>query len=201
MAYVLSTGRCKPPASCPTCFGWGVLPGRTCGACQNFRCHEEPAECRGCQRTVRLKKGCCRLCWHQASEDAKGEVTVLVPYLKEVRHHQLFLTNLHRPRQPGPPQGKQGRRRGRPRQPAPAPASSPASGWLQPSLFDVRRDLTRFDRRKHARLNNPWLAWARHAAHRLGEAHGWPRRVRLDVDRALVIVLSNHIDGDLVRHS
>lgn len=30
MAYVLLAGKCKPPASCPTCFSLGVLPGRTC---------------------------------------------------------------------------------------------------------------------------------------------------------------------------
>ncbi|MCF3136643.1 hypothetical protein IPZ69_41290 [Streptomyces olivochromogenes] len=120
------------------------------------------------------------------------------PYLEKVRHHQLFVTNLHRPRCPGPPRGKS---RGRPRFPDPAPALSPASGWVQPALFEARRDFTRFDRREHTRLDNPWLAWSRHVAHRLGEARGWPRRVRLDVDRALVIVLSGHTGGDIVRHS
>ncbi|CAN3978409.1 hypothetical protein KPATCC21470_1032 [Kitasatospora purpeofusca] len=198
MAYVLPAGKCRPPTSCPDCFGWGVLPGRTCGACQSFRRHEEPAECSGCHRAVRLKKGYCRLCWHQASQNAKGEVTLLQPYLEKVRHHQLFLTNLHRPRCPGPPRGK---RQGRPRLPDPAPALPPASGGVQPALFEARRDFTRFDRREHARLDNPWLAWARHTAHRLGEAHGWPRGVCLGVDRALVIVLSGHAGGDVVRHS
>ncbi|MER8090825.1 hypothetical protein ABTZ57_38565 [Streptomyces sp. NPDC094048] len=83
----------------------------------------------------------------------------------------------------------------------------PASGWRQPPLFEAHRDFTdftdftRFDRRKHARLDNPWLAWARHVAHRLGEAHGWPRRVRLDVDRALAIVLSGHMAGEVLRYS
>ncbi|KAB1141426.1 hypothetical protein F7R91_32920 [Streptomyces luteolifulvus] len=172
-----------------------------CGACESFRRNEEPADCSGCRRTVRLKKGYCRLCWHQASQDAKGQVTVLEPYLEKVQHHQLFFTNLHRPRQPGPPRGKQGRRRGRPRHPDPAPAYRPLSGWLQPPLFEARRDFTRFNRQEHARLDNPWLAWARHTAHRLGEAHGWPRRVRLDVGRALVIVLSGHVNGEVVRHS
>ncbi|GAA2240262.1 hypothetical protein GCM10010430_22130 [Kitasatospora cystarginea] len=67
MAYVLPAGRCKPPATCPDCFGWGVLPGRTCSACQSFRRTEEPAECSGCRRLVRLKKGYCRLCWRRFS--------------------------------------------------------------------------------------------------------------------------------------
>ncbi|MFJ1845991.1 hypothetical protein [Streptomyces sp. NPDC088146] len=121
--------------------------------------------------------------------------------MEKVQHHQLFFTNLHRPRQPGPPRGKQGRRRGRPRHPDPAPAHRPLAGWLQPPLFEARRDFTRFNRQEHARLDNPWLAWARHTAHRLGEAHGWPRGVRLDVGRALVIVLSGHVSGEVVRHS
>ncbi|MFE4518278.1 hypothetical protein ACFRMQ_29335 [Kitasatospora sp. NPDC056783] len=115
-----------------------------------------------------------------------------------MRHHQLFLINLHRPRCPGPPRGK---RRGRPRLPDPAPALPSASGWVQPTLFEARRDFTRFDRREHARLDNPWLAWARHVAHSLGEAHGWPRGVCLGVDRALVIVLSGHTDCDIIRHT
>ncbi|MFD3824357.1 hypothetical protein [Streptomyces sp. NPDC058625] len=121
--------------------------------------------------------------------------------MEKAEHHQLFFTNLHRPRQPGPPRGKQGRRRGRPRHPDPAPAHRPVFGWFQPPLFEARRDLTRFNRQEHARLDNPWLAWARHTAHRLGEAHGWPRGVRLDVGRALVIVLSGHVSGEVVRHS
>ncbi|MCX4632830.1 hypothetical protein [Streptomyces sp. NBC_01443] len=90
--------------------------------------------------------------------------------------------------------------RGRPRKPDPRPASPPG-GWLQPALFEVCRDFTRIDPDQHADPDNPWLAWARHTAHRLGEARGWPRRIRLDVDRALIILMSQHVGGDVVRYS
>jgi hypothetical protein len=45
-------------------------------------------------RVVPLKKDYCRLCWCQASADAKGVWTpTLLPYLQQVRHHQLFFAN------------------------------------------------------------------------------------------------------------
>ncbi|MEW2489515.1 hypothetical protein [Streptomyces sp. NPDC048411] len=63
---------------------------------------------------VRLKKGYCRLCWHQASQDAKGEVTVPAParrwpplapwdvhtlwgYLNRIRPVLLEWSNPHNP--------------------------------------------------------------------------------------------------------
>ncbi|MDT9698290.1 hypothetical protein [Streptomyces sp. P17] len=90
--------------------------------------------------------------------------------------------------------------RGRPRKPDPPPASPPG-GWLQPALFEVCRDFTRIDPEQHTGPDNPWLAWARHTAHRLGEARGWPRKIRLAVDRALIILMSRHVGGDVVRYS
>ncbi|GGT36640.1 hypothetical protein GCM10014713_32970 [Streptomyces purpureus] len=63
-------------------------------------------------------------------------------------------------------------RRGRPRKPDPPPASPPG-GWLQPALFEVCRDFTGTDPDQHAGPDNPWLAWARHTAHRLGENTVW----------------------------
>ncbi|MFF4448717.1 hypothetical protein [Streptomyces sp. NPDC001502] len=89
---------------------------------------------------------------------------------------------------------------GTPPQARPVPASPPG-GWLQPALFEVCRDFTRVDPDQHTGPDNPWLAWARHTAHRLGEARGWPRKVRFSVDRALIILMSRHIGGDAVRHS
>ncbi|MFI6725894.1 hypothetical protein NRF20_07550 [Streptomyces sp. R-74717] len=53
----------------------------------------------------------------------------------------------------------------------------------------------------HANPENPWLAWGRYLAHGLAEARGWSRRVRLDVDRALVVLLSPHTEGDVIRYS
>ncbi|MDP8961946.1 MAG: hypothetical protein M3N32_10070 [Actinomycetota bacterium] len=43
-----------------------------------------------------LKKGYCRLCCAQASLAARGQVTVLAPYLAAVSHHQLFFADMRR---------------------------------------------------------------------------------------------------------
>ncbi len=190
----------KPAASCLSCYAWGLLPGRYCAACYSFAQNHPTGVCAGCDRSVPLKKDYCRLCWCQVSLEAKGEVTVLAPYLHRIRHHQLFFAWMHKPRQPGLPLGKRGRRSARSR-PVPARPRSPITGWVQPRLFDMPRDFTRFDRRQHAELNNPWLAWARHTAHTLGEARGWTRWVASDVDRALVILLTNHVEGETIRYS
>ncbi|MFF4575870.1 hypothetical protein [Streptomyces sp. NPDC001410] len=69
-------------------------------------------------------------------------------------------------------------------------------------LFDgVPRDYRRFAHDVHANPESPWLAWARYLAHGLAEARGWSRRVRLDVDRALVVLLSLHTEGEAIRYS
>lgn len=49
--------------------------------------HPEDGRCAGCARIVPLKKDYyCRLCWCQASADAKGVWTpTLLPYLQQVR--------------------------------------------------------------------------------------------------------------------
>lgn len=190
----------KPPASCLTCFAWGVLPGRHCSACYSFVQNHPPGECAGCHRIVPLKKDYCRLCWCQASLDARGQVTVLAPYLQRVRRHQLFFAWMQKPRQPGPRLGKRGRRPLRPR-PVPASALNPATGCVQLRLFDAPRDFTCFDRRQHGVLDNSWLLWVQHVARQLGEARGWTTWVARDVDRALVILLSGHLEGERVRYS
>jgi len=195
----LLAGR-KPPSSRLTCFAWGLLPGRYCAACSSFAQNHPTGVCAGCDRTVPLKKGYCRLCWCQASLQAKGEVTVLGPYPARVHDHQLFFAWMHKPRQPGSRLGKRGRRAARLRTPPPPPRP-PITGWTQLRLFDMPRDFTRFDRRQHADLDNPWPAWAQHTARKLGEAHGWTRWVAGDVDRALVILLSHHIQGETIRYS
>jgi hypothetical protein len=190
----------KPPASCLTCFAWGLLPGRYCSACYSFAQNHATGVCAGCDRTVALKKGYCRLCWCQASLQAKGEVTVLGPYLARVRDHQLFFAWMHKPRQPGPRLGKRGRRPARPRPTSTVPRP-PITGCPQLCLFDIPRDFTRFDRRQQAGLDNPWLAWAQHTARQLGETRGWTRWVASDVDRALVVLLANHLEDDTVCYS
>ncbi|MEU6012247.1 hypothetical protein [Streptomyces sp. NPDC047453] len=92
-------------------------------------------------------------------------------------------------------------RRGRPRRPDPAPALPPSSCSLQPALFAIQPDFTRWRASTALYCDNPWLAWGRHTAHRLGETRGWPRQTRLNVDQALVMLLSGHADGDVIRYS
>jgi hypothetical protein len=192
----------KLAASCRGCFAWGVLPGRYCRACYSFGQTHETGNCAACRRVVPLKKGYCRLCWMQASLEAKGQVTVLEPFLRNVGCHQLGFAGMQRwgARAPGKRIGRQGRRGLRPH-PGPLPAG-PVTGWEQLRLpFGASRDYSRFARRQHADLANPALIRARQAARAAGEARGWTRWVASDVDRALVILLSGHTDGDTIRYS
>lgn len=198
--------RCpRPPSTCTGCLAWGSLPLRLfCGACQSFGANHEPGECAACRRVVPLKKGYCRLCWAQASLEAKASPqargTVLEPFLRKIRFQQLFLADLQRPRMRGPKVGRQGRRA---RKPRPQPSQPiPPTGWMQLKLpIEIRRDFTRDDRRRHADLANPWLVRARATAQAIGEVHGWSRWVAREVDRGLVILLSRHVDGDKIRYS
>jgi hypothetical protein len=190
----------KPAASCIGCFAWGVLPGRYCRACYSFGQTHETGDCAACRRVVPLKRHYCRLCWMQASLEAKGQVTVLEPFLRKVGCHQLSFADMQRwgARTPGQRIGKQGRRGRRPR-PGPRPAG-PVTGWAQLCLsFDAPRDYSRYARCQHADLANPTLIRARQAARAAGEARGWTRWVANDVDRALVILLSSHAGGDTIR--
>ena len=119
--------------------------------------------------------------------------------------HQLFFAEMviTRGARTTPPPTH--RRRGRPATPPPAPAGRPHSRWVQPRLFDVRRDFTRHNQQAHADAanpaGNPWLAWAYYLAYRRGEARGWRPKVHAEVRRALAIVLAGFADGDVVRYS
>ena len=194
------------PITCCDCFAWGVLPSRRCMACSSFRyLHPDEGPCTGCGRVVPVKKDYCRLCWCQASADAKGVWTpTLLPYLQQVRHHQLFFAKMHRhrPRSGQPRLSKQARRpETRPLSTSePSAPSRPTRPWVQPPLFEAGRDFTAFDRRRYADFTNPWLIRAQREARSWGQARGWPERVRREVDRALVIVLSGS-SGEKIRHS
>jgi predicted amidophosphoribosyltransferase len=74
----------KPAASCVGCFAWGVLPGRYCRACYTFGQLHQVGACAACRRDIPIKKGYCRLCWLQARLEAKGQVTVLEPFLRRL---------------------------------------------------------------------------------------------------------------------
>lgn len=189
-------------STCLDCLAWGVLGARRCAACAAWRHnHSVERRCAGCQRELAVKDEHCRLCWQQARLEAKlvgglkrGAVTVL--QAGNLEHHQLFFDRMKGRRSRSPPRRYD--RRGAPTKPAPAPVVRPGLGWMQPGLFETRRDFTCFNERTDPDLNNPWLTWAIYLAHRRGEARGWARGTRSDVRRALIIVLSRHTDGDKV---
>lgn len=192
--------------SCLDCFAWGVLGQRRCTSCSVWR-HKHPGEdaCAGCGRVLAVKDGYCRLCWQQARYESKtagglsrGAVTVLEAG-GVIRRHQLFFDRM-KLRCPKPPTRKYDQR-GAPRKPPPAPACRPAPGPVQRRLFDAARDFTRFDEEDQAAPDNPWLVCAVYLAYSLGEARGWCRGIRFAVRRGLTIVLSQHVEGDVVRYS
>jgi hypothetical protein len=48
---------------------------------------------------------------------------------------------------------------------------------------------------------NPWLDWALHLAHTVGEARGWKPVTRRGMQRVLVTLLAGHRDGETVAAS
>jgi hypothetical protein len=76
--------------------------------------------------------------------------------------HQLFFDRMQL-RRPESPVHQHGRR-GSPPKPPPEPAGRAAFRWIQPRLFEARRDFTRFDEDADADLGNPWLAWGLYLA-------------------------------------
>ncbi|MGH9158067.1 MAG: hypothetical protein ACRD1K_20030, partial [Acidimicrobiales bacterium] len=183
-----------------------MLSGRFCSACHVFR-HHHPGEaaCTGCGRVMAVKDGFCRLCWRQASAESeaagglpRGAVSILGPG-RRLAHHQLFFDRMKLRRAEGPVRTHD--RLGRPRKPPPAPTARPACLYTQLRLFDAPRDFTCVTERVGAEPANPWLAWAHYLAFRRGEARGWTRRVRFGVQRGLVILLSQHAEGDTIAYS
>lgn len=202
----------RPPASCIDCMAWGRLNGRRCAACNLWRHNKNRHEegiCSGCGRRELIGKGYCRSCWNQAralaaAARASGESrqrAIASNYLDQVgAFHQLHFAGMHNQRGSTTSPERRHERRGRPRLQPPPPARPPVVQWLQPKLFDVPRDFTRFNEDTDADLGNPWLAWSIHLAHQIGEAHGWRRGNRYGVHRALIIMLSSHGAGDVVRY-
>ncbi|MEU2592246.1 hypothetical protein ABZ649_05045 [Streptomyces albidoflavus] len=200
-------GYVKPTSSCPGCLAWGDFRGRLCPACYMFGRGHDTAECTGCRRVQPLKWNYCRLCWCQARLDAKTTegLPAAGAYVRErlaaVRSHQLFFVGLHYRRRPTPPAQRKGGRRGPPRKPPPAPAWRPDPGWRQPPLFEqIPRRFARLDP-ADADLASPCLTWAKYLAHRFAEARGWGRNIRFAVNRGLAVVLTGHVEGDVIRHT
>ena len=195
------TGR--PPSSCADCLAWGPLERRRCPACSVFR-HRHPGEerCAGCGLVLPAKSGYCRLCWCQAAAEARaagglqrGAISALELHPAGLVNHQLFFQSM-KLRRPGPRIRGTARRDG-----PPAPVLRPPPGPVQLKLLELPRDLARFGEHRDADPGNPWLAWALSLARRLGEARGWSARARFGVPRGLIVALSQHAEGDTVRHS
>jgi len=82
-----------------------------------------------------------------------------------------------------------------------APAARPAPGPVQLRLLDPPRDYRRVDPDAPADPDNRWLAWALYLAHRLGEVRGWKKSLRVAVARGLRIVLSVHVEGEIISYT
>jgi hypothetical protein len=188
----------KSASNCPECLAWGVLYGGYCRACYDFRRRHPSAPCAGCGRVVPLKNGHCRLCWLQAASLGTDPSVVTEDDLARVTCHQLWFAGMTKMR--GPRSGVRLRARLRALA-APAPPSAPKqvdSGQLQLHLPGAGRA---FDWTQHAEPTSPALIRARRIAKALGEGHGWNAKLAAELDRALVILLSGHGDGERLRYS
>jgi hypothetical protein len=185
-----------------------------CRDCDNFaRHHGAAARCGRCGRRQPLKKGYCRLCWCQARQDRSGSRwrhrRDLLPFVRQVRYHQLFFTGMPGPidifviggpRRFGVGAGSPVRARAQP----PPVALRPASSWVQPPLFTGLRRHYRFGRadlRTSPAPDNPWLAWGLHIAGTMAQAHGWTAVIVQPLNRALVALLAGYTEPDLIRVS
>ncbi|MFE3645670.1 hypothetical protein [Streptomyces sp. NPDC059169] len=200
-------GYVKPTDSCDSCLAWGNSSGRLCPTCYMFGRGHDAAVCTGCRRDQPLKWNYCRLCWCQARLSAKAVVgrprdeTDVRDRLAAIRHHQLFFVGMDYRRRPTPAARTRGGRRGATRKPPPAPAWRPDPGWRQLPLFaQIPRDYSQLAL-ADADLSSPWLAWAKYLAHRLAETRGWGRNIRFAVNRGLALVLTGHVEGDVIRHT
>ncbi|MEV6350506.1 integrase [Actinoplanes sp. NPDC051851] len=200
--------------SCVGCLAWGLTYAQgVCLACYNFaapsRGHLVGA-CAACNRTTRLKKDYCRLCWCQArderehlAEDARSAV-VLAPYLDGIRWQQLFLSISDRRLPPPRTAPRRYGVKGRPRKQAPPPAARPVSTWQQPALLPPGpRDCLNavIDLRTGPPPDNPWLAWALHLAHTTAEARGWRPTAQRAMQRVLVRLFADYREPDRIRAS
>ncbi|MCA1707068.1 MAG: hypothetical protein LC808_28910 [Actinobacteria bacterium] len=190
----------KSASSCPTCLAWGVLYGGYCRACYDFRRRHRRACCAGCRRDVPLKKNYCRLCWLQAALQAQNPPVVTEADLAGVTSHQLAFAGTTKMRGP-----RSGSRRNTPR-PGPPPAGpdlttvprAADNGQLQLHLPGSGRA---FDWVQHAEPTNPALVRVRRIAQAMSQAHGWNTKLVAELDRALVILLSGHADGQRLQYS
>ncbi|MGH3029760.1 MAG: tyrosine-type recombinase/integrase [Gaiellaceae bacterium] len=174
-----------------------------CVACYNFAGRtSDLGDCGACRRRQLLKRGYCRLCWQQAAlERPTGPNTPLAPYLRRLRHQQLFLADMNRRRAAPRAFPRRYGAKGRPHKPPPPPAG-PVE-WAQLPLFETPRAYRygRLDLRRGPAPDNPWLAWALHLAHARAEARGFDPIVRCALNRNLVMLLADYRGGEPIRSS
>jgi len=185
--------------SCRSCLAWGMTYCQgVCLACYNFAGRNKHlGVCGACARHELLKKGHCRLCWAQAElERHTGPHSPLTPYVRAVRHQQLFLADLNRRRE-------QPRAATRRYCTQIRPARRPRVTHPQLALFDAPRVYRygRFDLRTDLIPENPWLEWALHLAQTTAEARGLSEPTRGDLNRTLVMLLAEHREGESIRCS
>ncbi|MFC7641596.1 hypothetical protein ACFQX6_11775 [Streptosporangium lutulentum] len=189
------------PRSCTDCLAWGMLSAPRCGACASFAFRLPTGRCTGCGRQLPLREGYCRLCWCQARLDAEtsGPAAGVRSLLSRGNSHQLFLAHLiplwGRKRRASTRIRNPSGRIGRPPKPVPIPAARPPSPGTPLRLFDLPRDYSRFDARERLGLDDPLMAWARWTIHIIGEARGWKRGVRDDIEYGLAVLLADRVDG------
>ena len=201
---------CHPKSvqrQCLHCYAYGAAQGvnpkswafygAICRACVSWRLqHEAVGPCTFCQRTLPLQDGACRLCWLEARRRVEPQHHERpLDTLERYPFHQLFFASTQRsPRLRLPHRVRTGSLQE-------IPIWRP-SRTVQTKLFEVPRDLSNFDRSRHADLRDPRLAHARALAGRLAEQRGWTRDTAKNVHRALVIVLSGQPDdGNPIRYS
>jgi hypothetical protein len=147
---------------------------------------------------VPLKNNYCRSCWLQAASQAQDPPVVTEADLATVACHQLWFAGMTKMR--GPRSGS--RRRAHHQAPTADPVSAtlrPADGGqLQLHLPGTGRA---FDWVQHAEHSSPVLVRARRIAQVMGDAYGWNRKLVAELDRALVVVLSGHADGEPLQYS
>lgn len=191
--------------TCTSCLAWGHTFARgLCAACYLFGRKHEPGCCQGCARRQPLRRDYCRLCWDRARTlaHASGQRTLTaVDFIIAVDHHQLFFANMVSQRGSAITPPRRYERRGRPRKPAPPPAAHPSTEPVQLVLFTQPRATYPAFGATGKPLTGPWISWAHHLVHRIGEKRGWPRSTVLDTERALALVLADHAEGDQVTYS
>ncbi len=198
-------------ASCGSCLAWGLTYSQgVCLACYGFAAYfKTVGNCGACGRRELLKKDYCRLCWCQAyRERPTGPGHPLAPYVKAVRHHQLFFSAMNpgvsRRHAPPPAFPRRVGAKGRPLKEPPPVAGRPLVEAVQMRLFDPgprHYDFGGVDLRSGPPPDNPWLTWALHLAYQMGEVHGFSPIVRGTLQRSLVMLLADYRAGELIRYS